>query len=75
MGYYMQRSLAEIEKEFINIMVSDSVNSQQEKGIKLAKLMAEMEHTWDNCRMWDSPENKKSEQAKLYEKISNARKF
>lgn len=70
MSYYIKRNLVEIEKDFNNIL-----KSEEEQGSKLARLMTEMEHTWENSRMWDSSEDKKTEQAKLYEKISNARKF
>lgn len=73
MSYYVQRNLAEIENDFNAILKNEKLNSKQEQGVCLARLMTEMEHTWDNSRMWDSPEDEKTEQAKLYEKISKAR--
>lgn len=69
----MQRDLIEIEKDFNAILKNEELNSKQEEGVCLARLMTEMEHTWDNSRMWGSSEDEKTEQAKLYEKISKAR--
>lgn len=73
MGYYIQRDLIQIEKDFDDILINNALLNKSEQGFKLARLMTEMEHTWENCRMWNSSEDEKTIQAKLYEKISNAR--